>query len=197
MTKLINALNKVRGILNKMHYTLPIMNSNFNAEYGFYSMNITNSQTVKSLKEYKILTVSPELRKQDYEDMIMHCETPEKLELLVQGSVELMKTRYSLLYGAEKKQNYKNYLIDKNRNRYPIHKSISSEELIIYDDSELSLIDEINYLKNLGFSNFSIDGRYKDDEYCKMVKIYEEALNGNPDKKQLKKLNSKNTVANF
>ena len=195
--KLIKALNKVRGILNKMHYTLPVMNSNFNAEYGFYSMNVTNTQTVKSLKGYKILTVSPELRKQDYENMIRNCETPEKLELLVQGSVELMKTRYSLLYGAEKKQKYKNYLIDKNRNRYPIHKSISGEELIIYDDSELSLLDEIDYLKNLGFSNFSIDGRYKDDDYYKMVKIYKEALNGNPNKKELKKLSSKNTVANF
>ena len=71
-------------------------------------MNVTNTQTVKSLKGYKILTVSPELRKQDYENMIRNCETPEKLELLVQGSVELMKTRYSLLYGAEKKQKYKN-----------------------------------------------------------------------------------------
>ncbi|MEE1150526.1 MAG: U32 family peptidase, partial [Methanobrevibacter sp.] len=32
--KLIRALNKVRGILNKMNFSLPIMSANFNAQYG-------------------------------------------------------------------------------------------------------------------------------------------------------------------
>ena len=195
--KLIRALNKVRGILNKMHYSLPIMSGNFNGDYAFYSTNITNTETIRSLRDYKILTISPELRKADYENIILHCECPEKLELLVQGNVELMKTRYSLLYGKEQKKNYGNFLIDKNRNRYPIHKSISGEELIIFDSDELSLIDEINGLKNLGYSNFSIDGRYKEDDYCNMVNIYREALNGNVNKKELEKYSSKNTTANF
>ena len=195
--KLIRALNKVRGILNKMHYSLPIMSGNFNGDYAFYSTNITNTETIRSLRDYKILTISPELRKADYENIILHCECPEKLELLVQGNVELMKTRYSLLYGKEQKKNYGNFLIDKNRNRYPIHKSISGEELVIFDSDELSLIDEINGLKNLGYSNFSIDGRYKEDDYCNMVNIYREALNGNVNKKELEKYSSKNTIANF
>ena len=143
------------------------------------------------------MTLSPELRKADYENIIMHCECPERLELLVQGNVELMKTRYSLFYGKEQKKNYGNFLIDKNRNRYPIHKSISGEELIIFDSDELSLIDEINWLKNIGYSNFSIDGRYKEDNYCNMVNIYREALNGNVNKKELEKYSSKNTIANF
>ena len=154
--KLIRALNKVRGILNKMHYSLPIMSGNFNGDYAFYSTNITNTETIRSLRDYKILTISPELRKADYENIILHCECPEKLELLVQGNVELMKTRYSLLYGKEQKKNYGNFLIDKNRNRYPIHKSISGEELVIFDSDELSLIDEINGLKNLGYSDIEI-----------------------------------------
>ena len=69
--------------------------------------------------------------------------------------------------------------------------------MIIFDGSELSLLEEINHLKNLGYTNFSIDGRYKDDNYYKVVNIYRQALNGNIDKKELEKYSPKNTVANY
>ena len=195
--KLIRALNKVRGILNKMNFSLPIMSANFNAQYGPYSMNIANNASINSLENYKMVTISPELRKQDYEDIITSSQNPDKIEMLVQGSVELMKTRYPILYGNENKRDYENYLIDSKNSRHPIHKSISGEELIIFDDGELSLLEEISHLKNLGYSNFSIDGRYKDDEYCKVINIYIRALNGNVDKKELEKYSPKNTVANY
>ena len=195
--KLIKALNNVRGILNKMHYNIPIMSNAFNGEYVPYSMNITNTQTIESLENYKILTISPELTKHDYEDIISNCETPNKVELMVQGSVELMKSRYQLLYSNELKKNYKNYLIDRKNRKHPIHKSISGEEIIIFNDSELSLLDEIKHLKNIGFCNFSIDGRYKNDEYYKMVDVYKSALDGKISKKELLKYSPKNTLGNY
>ncbi|WP_407376673.1 DUF3656 domain-containing protein [Methanobrevibacter sp.] len=198
--KLINALNKVKGILNKMHYNIPIMTNNFNGQYGPYSMNITNCECVKSLEGYDIVTVSPELTKKDYEDIIMYCENPQKIELLVQGSVELMKTRYSILSRKENKQ-LKNrsdfYLIDRKNNKYPIHKSISEEELIIFNDSELSLLNETTYLKSIGYCNFSIDGRYKKDNYTKIAEIYEKALKGEINEKELLKYSPKNTLGNY
>ena len=40
---LIKSLNKVRGILNKMHYPIEIMSNDFNGDYGPYSMNIANT----------------------------------------------------------------------------------------------------------------------------------------------------------
>ena len=195
--KLIKTLNKVRGILKKMHYNIPIMSNAFNGEYGPYSMNITNSESIRSLNEYKILTLSPELRKNDYENIIKHTHNPEKVELLVQGSIELMKTRYNLLYGQEFKNNYENSLIDLNNNKYPIHKNLSQEELIIFSDSEISLLEEINHLKELGFRNFSIDGRYKSDEYYKMIDIYKSAFNGEIRKKELEKITFRNTKMNY
>ena len=194
---LIKALNRVRGILKRMHISIPIMSNNFNAEYGPYSMNITNTESVDSLENYKILTVSPELRKHDYEEIIRHCKSPDKLELLVQGPVELMKTRYPILYGNELKANYKKRLIDEKSNCHEIRKSISGEELIIFSDSELSLIDEISHLNDIGYSNFSIDGRYRHDDYHKMVGIYKSALEGNVSKKELLKYSPKNTTANY
>ena len=198
--KLIKTLNKVRGILNKMHYTIPIMSNNFKGEYGPYSMNITNTETIKSLENYKILTLSPELTKKDYEDIIKFCESQNQLEILVQGSVELMKTRYSLLYGKEikkAKNNSKNFLIDRNNRRYPIHKSISGEELILFNCEDLSLLKEIEHLKHIGFSNFSIDGRWKDNYYYKIIEIYESALKGNINEKELLKYSPKNTIGNY
>ena len=195
--KLIMALNKVRGILNKMHYDLPIMSANFKSEYGPYSMNITNNASIDSLKNYKILTLSPELTRKDYENIMKSCKSPQKVEILVQGSIELMKTRYPLLYGNESRMNYRNYLIDRKSNRHPIHKSISNEELIIFNDSELSLINEINALKSMGFTNFAIDGRFKDNDYCQMIDIYHKALEGHVDEKELLKISPKNTIANY
>lgn len=198
--KLIKSLNKVKGILNKMNYSLPIMSADFNADYGPYSMNITNTQTIDSLEQYKLLTVSPELSKNDYENIINSCRDPQRIEMLVQGSVELMKTRYSILSKKEFKQ-IKNktefYLMDRKNNKYPIHKSISGEELTIFNDSELSLINEINHLKNIGFCNFSIDGRYKNDDYYKIINIYKKAIKGTVDEKELLKYSSKNTLGNY
>ena len=195
--KLIKALNKVNAILNKMHYNIPIMNSCFNGEYGPYSLNVTNTETINSLENYKTVTLSPELTKKDYKNIISKCKNPDKVEILIQGSVELMKTRYPLLYGNEIKNNPENYLIDHKNNHYLIHKSLSNEELIIFNDSELSLIDEIEDLKEFGFCNFSIDGRYKNDNYYKIIDIYLQALDGRIDKKELLKYSPKNTVGNY
>ncbi|WP_405309692.1 DUF3656 domain-containing protein [Methanobrevibacter sp.] len=198
--KLIKALNKVKGILNKMHYNIPIMSNSFKGDYGPYSMNITNTETIDSLENYKILTVSPELSKIDYENIIKYCKNPNKLELIVQGSVELMKTRYSLLYGKEFKQVKKDskfFLIDRNNNKYPIHKSISSQELILFNFEDISLLSQINHLKEIGYSNFAIDGRFRDDNYYEIVDIYKNALEGKLDKNSLLKYSTKNTLGNY
>lgn len=198
--RLVKALHKVKGILNRMNYNLPIMSNNFKGEYGPYSMNITNTETINSLENYKLLTISPELTKKDYEDIINNCKNPEKIEILVQGSVELMKTRYKLLYRKEAKlvkNNSDFYLIDKKNSRYPIHKSISNEELILLNSEELSLIHEIKYLNDIGYCNFSIDGRWKDNDYVKMVDVYKSALNGEIKEKELLKYSSKNTLGNY
>lgn len=195
---LIKTLTKVRGILNKMHITLPIMSGNFKHEYGPYSMNITNSESAKSLENYKIISISPELRKKDYDSLIIHCKNPEKIEILVQGKIELMKTRYNLLYKKENKKAKENtYLIDNKNNKYPIHKSISQEELIILNNSEISLLEEISHLIAAGYCNFSIDGRWNSEKYLRMIDIYKSAINGEIQKKELLKISPKNTLGNY
>lgn len=167
---LVKSLTKVKGILNKLNYPIKIMSNDFKGEYGPYSMNIANTESINSLKDYKIITISPELRKRDYEDIIKNCEDNSKIEILVQGPLELMKTRYGF------KENIKNASLN---DEYPIRPSLSCEELIIFNNEDLSLIDEIGYLKSIGYVNFSIDGRYKNKDYIKMIDLYNDALNGN------------------
>ena len=195
--KLIKVLNKVKAILAKKNIVLPIMSNNFKSPYCSYAMNITNSSTLESLENYEKVTLSPELSKKDYENIIKHAKNPKKIEILVQGSVELMKTRYPLLNKKELEKNYEPVLIDLKNNEYSIYKSISNEELIIFSDCELSLLGEINYLKKIGFSNFAIDGRFKGENYHKMINIYNNALNGNINEKELLKLSPNNSVFNY
>ena len=190
--ELVKSLNKVRGILHKMGLSMEIMSNDFNGQYGPYSMNITNTESINSLKNYKMITLSPELRKSDYEDIIKNCEDNAKIEILVQGCIELMKTRYGF---REKVENTS--LIDSKNNAYPIHKSLSEEELIIFNSEDLSLIDEIDYLKSIGYINFSIDGRFKNNSYFKLIDTYNKALDGEINKKEILKYSSKITKGNF
>ena len=184
--KLIKSLNKVRGILNKMNYPIDVMSNDFNGDYGPYSMNIANTQSINTLENYKVITISPELRKKDYEDIIKNCVDNTKIELLVQGSIELMKTRYRF---NEKVKNFE--LIDEKNEIYPIKTSLSGEELIIFNSRDLSLIEEIKYLASIGYVNFSIDGRFKNKDYIKMIDLYKEALNGKIKNKEIFKNSTK------
>lgn len=189
---LLNSLIKAKGILKKLRYEIEIMSPNYNCEYGPYSLNITNSATVNSLKNYKIVTLSPELSKEDLTDIMENCQDNSKVELLVQGSVELMKSRNNIF-----KQNKNLKLIDSKNNKYPIYNNLSNEEIIIFNSHDLSLLEEISYLKSINLVNFSIDGRWRDDNYLKMIEIYYNAINDEINKEELVKISSKNTKGNF
>ena len=177
---LIKVLGKVRGILNKLHYPIEIMSPDFTGQYGPYSMNVTNTQTIKSLENYKIITLSPELKKEDLKNILDNCKDNSKLEIIAQGSVELMKTRNRLFTKKESKKLKNNtddiFLIDKKNTRYPIHKSLSNEELIISNSEDISLLNDITYLKTIGLVNFAIDGRWRDENYLNKIQEYNAAI---------------------
>ena len=177
---LIKVLGKVRGILNKLHYPIEIMSPDFTGQYGPYPMNVTNTQTIKSLENYKIITLSPELKKEDLKNILDNCNDNSKLEVIVQGSVELMKSRNRLFTKKESKKLKNNtddiFLIDKKNKRYPIHKSLSNEEIIISNSEDISLLNDITYLKSIGLVNFAIDGRWRDENYLNKIQEYNTAI---------------------
>ena len=57
--------------------------------------------------------------------------------------------------------------------------------MIIFNSKDLSLIDEIEYLASIGYVNFSIDGRFKNKDYIKMIDLYKDALNANVKNKKI------------
>ena len=185
---LVKSFNKTKGILKKMNYNIPIMRNDFKGKYCSYLMNISNNHGIDTLKDYEIITLSCELNLNDFKDIINNCKTPEKLEIFVQGSVEVMNSRYNLLNEHEGKMNYKNQLIDNDNIKYEVHKSISGDELVIFSKEELSLLSEITHLKEIGYTNFSIDGRYKSNEYFKIIDKYKKRLKNDKKKKELEKL---------
>lgn len=201
--KLIKGLNKVKGILNKKGIKLKIMSPDFNCEYGPYSLNITNSESIESLTNYKLVTLSVELQKKDYENIIKHAPDNSKVELLVQGNIELMKTRNKLLRKNEIKSINPNsvdesVLIDNKKNEYLIKENLSNEEIIILNNEELCLLEEIPYLKSINYINFAIDGRWKNLDYLKIIDVYNEAIKNNKfNYNQLKEISKNNTKGNY
>ena len=215
---LLKALNQVKGILNKKHIPIEIMSSNFKGEYGSSALNIANSETVESLNQYKILTLSLELRKKDYEEIIKNVSNPSKVEIVVQGNVELMKTRQNILNRIvqgnvelmKTRQNILNrneskkignnelMLIDSKGNSFPTYKSISNEETTILNNEELSLLKEIPHLIDIGYKNFAIDARWKENQYIDIVDVYLDAINnGEVNIKKLNKYSKFNTKGNY
>ena len=180
--KLIHSLNRVKGILAKMNIEIPIMSNNFNADYAFYDINVCNSKALSSLENYKKVILSPEMSIKDFKDLMRNAECPEKAEIMVYGSVEVIKSRYQLLYN-EKNKKYGNYLTDYKNNRYLVKKSISNEELVIFSEKELSLLDEVSNLRSIGYSNFMIDARFKGDDYIKIVDVLKDTLTSNENEK--------------
>lgn len=193
---MIKALTKTKGILNKLNYNLEIMNPDFNSEYGPSSLNITNSESIKSLNNYKLVTLSPELSKNDLKNIMKNITNTEKVEIIVQGNIEIMKSRNRLLNKKEIKKIKKVYLEDNKGNKYPVKENLSPEVTIL-NSEELSLLEEIPYLKSINISNFAIDGRWKNMDYLNVIDIYNSAINGDIKKEELLKYSPKNTEANF
>lgn len=199
--------------------------------YGNYSLNVYNIESVLELNNFETLSISPEIYKKNikdlmedyYKELTKNTELPE-LELLVHGNIESMTTRKELIskkqlklinkYNQKQRKQNKNYnneyYIDSNeyylKNRkdqyYPIKTSLNEDNIIILNSEELCLFDEIDYLKSIGISNFSIDARWKSFDYIKDIgKTYRNLIDGASNIEESKKIIDKYcqnlTKANF
>ena len=200
--------------------------------YGNYPLNVYNIESVLELNNFETLSISPEIYKKNikdlmedyYKELSKNTELPE-LELLVHGNIESMITRKELISKKQLKlinkynqkqrkqnRNYNNneYYVDSNeyylKNRkdqyYPIKTSLNEDNIIILNSEELCLFDEIDYLKSIGISNFSIDARWKSLDYIKDIgKTYRNLIDGESNieesRKTIDKYCQNITKANF
>lgn len=197
---LLADLIKVCGILSKLTYLPSIMTSHmgiceflsekFSIEtYGSYPLNITNTESVKEINDFKLLTISPELGRRNYKDIFQNfTEDYPILEVLVHGNIESLVSRKSILPSKMSKEikkidNPNNpvcdvYLSDNDNNKYPLHRPLSEDGVVMINYEDLSLIKEIGFLKTVGVSNFSIDARWKSLDYINNVgEVYKFAIN--------------------
>ena len=66
---------------------------------------------------------------------------------------------------------------NKKKQNYPIKTTLNEDALIILNSEELSLIEEIDYLKSNALTQFSIDSRWKPIDYIKEIGIiYKQAI---------------------
>lgn len=173
--------------------------------------------------KYKTLSISPEIYKKNIKDLmedyykeLSKGTTVGELEVLVHGNIESMITRKELISKKQlklinkynqkqrRKDDYSNterYYVDSNeyylKNRrnqyYPIKTNLNEDMTIILNSEELCLIDEIDYLKSIGISNFSIDARWKSPDYIKDIgKAYRDVIDKKEDLKE-----SENIIAKY
>ena len=80
---------------------------------------------------------------------------------------------------------------DINNHYYPVKGSITNDIIILYNKN-LSLINEMNYLKSIGILNFAVDLRWETDEnISKIITLFNESIYKDLDDKNLNELNNK------
>lgn len=195
----MNGLFKALGILHKLDIYLDIMTSSFRLSeilrnydlniYGTYALNVFNHETVKALNKFDILTISPELSKEDINNLISN-SNPDKLELIIGGCLESMITRKPVMSKKDIKRIRKKLNIkiskdtdlnislkDRNNQYYPVKGTIT-EDLYLLNSEKLSLIPELKYLNDIGISNYAIDLRWESPKNInKIGRIFNTALN--------------------
>ncbi|WP_461461720.1 peptidase U32 family protein [Methanobrevibacter sp.] len=209
----LNGIFKVLGILSKFSININIMCSALGLIevlktedrkiYGSSYLNVYNHETIKNLNKFDVLTLSPELSKEDISELVKNTDL-EKIEMIVGGVVEAMISKKPIL----PKNNIKNLkkdlnikitkdtdinlsIKDMNNNYYPVKGSITNDIILLYNKN-LSLIKEINYLKSIGILNFAVDLRWEDNENInKIINIFNESIFNDLDNNALNKLNNK------
>ena len=209
----LNGLFKVLGILSKFSMNMNIMCSTLGVIdvlkteerklYGPSYLNVYNHETIKNLDKFNVLTVSSELSKEDILVLAKHTNL-NKIEMIVGGIVESMISKKPIFAKNDKKKKKKDLNIkitkdtdinlsikDINNHYYPVKGSITNDIIILYNKN-LSLINEMNYLKSIGILNFAVDLRWETDEnISKIITLFNESIYKDLDDKNLNELNNK------
>ena len=156
-------------------------------EYKLFTLSpeLSNKEISNIIKEY--------LKSKDdvYNDTKKSISTSKiqvipDIEILVHGNIELMVSKNDLI-SKKLLENIDNtlksenceinefdsefYLVlkDSKNNEFPIKKDLNGNDRILLNSENICLINDIYYLKSIGFENFAIDGRWESIEYIKNI----------------------------
>ena len=164
--------------------------------YGHHNLNVWNSYTVETLKEsgFKGLTLSNELSRDEIKELLFRFEDKDyPLELLVHGNLELMTSKddFSKLNEGKdlKLKNNKDYvtLEDKKRKLKLKIRFDYNKFSHFFNKNCLTLIDEMETIRNMGLSNIALDCRFSSEKYVSnIISLYLQAINEEADLESLK-----------
>ncbi|HII06149.1 MAG TPA: peptidase U32, partial [Methanotrichaceae archaeon] len=136
---------------------------------------------------FQRLTLSPELSAREMEKMAARSQSIANLpdlEVVVQGNIEAMVAEnclFSSVLGCESvaKSGEAFWGIeDETRRVFPVRRD-GECRTHVFNAVELSLIDQVPRLAEMGIGSFAIDARGRTGKYArKMAEIYNEALEG-------------------
>jgi len=155
---------------------------------GSVGLNVWNSLTVEALaSSFRRLTLSPELSAREMEKMASRSQSIPNLpdlEVVVQGSVEAMVAENCLISSALGCESVAKSgeafwgIEDETRRVFPVRRD-GECRTHVFNAVELSLIDQVPKLAEMGIGSFAIDARGRTGKYAqKMAEIYNEALEG-------------------
>ncbi len=158
--------------------------------YGAHNLNVWNNYTVKTLNNtgFKGLTISSELNKEEIKDLIENSQEEDiQLELIVYGNQEIMVTKDDFSELINEKDYHieaGEYMVlqDKKRNKAKFKIFLDyNKQSHFYNDDCLSLIDEIQEIKDMGIDNITLDCRFTTPKFVsRIISLYEQKL-GNPE----------------
>ncbi len=155
---------------------------------GSVGLNVWNSLAVEALApKFCRLTLSPELSAQEMEEMAARSQSISSrpdLEVVVQGCIEAMVAENCLLssaltceYVAKSGEAFSG-IEDETGRVFPVRRD-GECRTHVFNAVELSLIDQVPKLVEMGIESLAIDARGRTGRYAqKMAEIYKEALEG-------------------
>ncbi len=150
---------------------------------GSAGLNIWNFRSALLLKEFRRLTLSPELNARDILETAARVKSrggPE-LELVVQGNQEVMVSDDCLPCRAARPLSVRDStlgLLDLTGRTFPLRLDAEGRTHI-FNAVETSLVDAVPDLLDMGIASIVIDARWRSAAYAeRMARIYRKAMAG-------------------
>lgn len=130
---------------------------NTNNTIADYFLNITNSYSSNFLLENGVntITISPELSLNQIKDI---ASKTNNIEIIIYGTLEIMVLNHCLIKSNDQCPNCKNnkyFLKNMQNNLYPIISKNCQTHILNHE--KINLLHQIEYLKNIGITNFRLE----------------------------------------
>lgn len=146
--------------------------------YGTHRLNIFNSESLENYRGFELVTLSPELRLSEIEDIARHSDVP--FELIGYGRIPLMLMKNCPIRAMGKCQKHTDKVTLKDRmgEEFPIicHKGCIAE---LINSKPVYMADKLEDLRKTGADRIKLIFTVESPKQCaKMVRIYYDALKG-------------------